>query len=322
MPAAVTSIDLVTQVRSQIDEASVHTVTDDEILAALNRGQDSAADIMARHYPDPLLDDPYIVPLVAGQISYDIPEDIFEQRLLGVEAFKGTAPSIVVYPLLRVSFSDLNMYESSGQATVPQVYCVIGSKIQVRPIPSGTYQLRMWVLKELNPLVPIEGRITGIDEANGRVFFRDSGTELTTESDSNNSYINFVDGQSGLIKGSAQLLAVTGTDLRIKSTPDRTEVQGKTISGTLPTNLQKDDYICVVKGNCVPIMRKPFSNYMIQFAVCEIKRRLGEDVQQENQALKDFEEEVKHTWAGRENTIRVQKRSKHWYRPTRRWLSS
>lgn len=322
MPAAATSTDLLGQIRSQIDETSVHNVSDSDLLAALNRAQDYAADLMVRHYPDPLLDDPFTFPLVSGQVTYPIPEDIFEERLLGVEAFKGTAPNIVVYPLLRVQFSDLNMYESSGRATVPQIYCVVGKNVYIRPIPSGVYSIRMWKIKELDPIVTVQGRVTNFDPVTGRVFLAEVGTDLTTSATDSNCYINFVDAQTGLVKGSAQVMTLSGADFKIKPTPDRTTVQNRTISGTLPANLEVDDLVCVSKGNCVPIMRKPFTNFLIQYTVCEIKRRLGEDVTAEKATMDAFEDQVKKTWVGREITRRVQKRSKHWYRPTRRWLSS
>lgn len=320
MPAPILVDDMIDMVRDQIDENATNDITDQDIVQALNRAQDSAADILARHYPDPMLDDPRTLPMVARQSVYDLPEDIFESRLVGVEATNGT----VVYPLIRIPYSDLNIYESSGTTNIPYVYAIVGPKLYIKPQPGSdsTFYLRLWVLKELETLQEQQGRITHIDQANNKIYLDSAGEDLTTESDNNNSYVNVVDSATGLIKSSFQIKTLVSNVVTFKSVPDRAAVYGKDIAAEIPDTVEVDDYICNVRGSCVPYLKKPFSNYMIQFAVVEIKRRLGEDVAQELQALKDFEEQVERTWAGREQQLRVSKRTKHWVRPSRRWLGS
>lgn len=322
MPAPILFDDIVNAIRDQTDESSTSYVTEDDILQSIARGQDYAADILARQYPDPLLDEPIVVPLVMGQFIYDFPEGILESRIVGVEATNGS----VVYPMQRINHSDLHIYESSGKSMIPYVYAVVGNKYWVKPTPGSSnamvYSLRLWILKELETPVLQQGRITRIDVAAGKIYLDSAGGDLSTESDNLNSYINVADAQTGLIKASFQIKTKIDNVLTIKAVPDRTAVYAKTVATTIPTTVEIDDYVCNVRGTCVPYLKKPFVNFVIQFATIEVKRRLGEDVTQELIALKAFEDQVEHSWVGRELTLRVGKRSKHWVRPSRRWLGS
>jgi hypothetical protein len=80
MSAPITVTDLVDQVRSLMDEENTVTISSSEILQALNRAQDYATDLLSRHYPDPLLARSTTT-TVAGQQAYEMPEDIFEDKL-------------------------------------------------------------------------------------------------------------------------------------------------------------------------------------------------------------------------------------------------
>ena len=79
---------LIEKVRQVIGEDNTSAIGDDEILAALNRGQDQACSILARQYESPLLTYA-VVEKIDGQSEYELPEDCFEDRLLKVEVFKG-----------------------------------------------------------------------------------------------------------------------------------------------------------------------------------------------------------------------------------------
>ena len=313
MTASILVDDIVNMVRDGIDERNLDTVTDSDILQVLNRAQDYAADICARHWQEPLLT--YTdVPLVNNQQEYPIPENAFEDRLEHVEVIiRG-----IHYELKYINYRQLAAYEIPTPQQVPSYYTIKGRTFRLIPAAIGSYIMRIWWLQNPETLQMSQGRITVMNPSSNYVILDSVGSDLTTSAAENNCYVNFVDGTTGIIRGSAQIASIVGNKVTFKTIPDRTSVYGKTISGTLPTDLSPDDQIATVTGTCVPILKKPFSNFMIQFAVNEIRRRLGDDIAPEMQMLKDFEDQVKHTWAGREQSIRITKRSRNWLFPRRR----
>jgi hypothetical protein len=62
------------------------------------------------------------------------------------------------------------------------------------------------------------------------------------------------------------------------------------ISGRLPTDIKKDDLICVVGTNCISVLKKPFANYMIQMAVSELlNTKLGIVTEMAEKVRKEME---------------------------------
>jgi hypothetical protein len=55
-----------------------------------------------------------------------------------------------------------------------------------------------------------------------------------------------------------------------------------------------------------------YADYLVQFAVVELKRKQGEDVSAELVALNALEEDIKAMWAGRQASSRVRKASPYW----------
>lgn len=314
--------DLVDQVRSQIDEDNTaHIRTIDDILPALNRAQDHAAEILARHYPDPLIKD-YSFSLVAGQDSYIIPEDAMGERINKMDILVPGFPA----NLKRVSYNQIMEYETLGTVAIPYGYCVIGRNIRIAPKPSGVYAARMWYMQSPQPLVLPWGRITRVDTVNQSITVDSLGNsedeQPTTVVDDMDSYFNIIDAQTGSIKATCQVLRISGNrvDIRTLVSTDRPIVWGNTVVGAVD-EAELDDYICPVGGSCVPILKNPFANFMIQFAVASMKRKLGDQSGAEDIVLKGFEEMVKSTWAGREQSQRVLKRSQYLSLPFRRYIT-
>jgi hypothetical protein len=102
----------------------------------------------------------------------------------------------------------------------------------------------------------------------------------------------------------------------------RSTVLNRDISTAIPTTVEQDDYICVVRGVCVPYLKKPLSNFIIQYAIAELKQKLNEPADMALRVLKELEEQVKHQWVGREQSLRIKKRSKHWPWPLRRYYTT
>lgn len=330
MARRLTVQNLIDDVRSMLDEDNRESIkTDEDILPALNRAQDFASNILARHYESPLLTKKTIA-MVAGQDEYNLPEDAFEQRLEKVEVNVNQ----LYYPVTRISYRDLSLYETQGTTNIPYYYSVVGNKYRILPTGNDTYNLRIWYLKDPLPLVSPQGRINTINSASNYVILDSAGDELTTEADNLDSYVNIIDGQTGERKATFQVKTITGNKITFKTIPSRSSVLNLTIdtdmtdleankddgSGEVKAqvNIEEDDFICLIHGTCVPLFKKPFSNFLIQYAIAEIRRKLGGPADLELRVLKDLEQQVERSWVGREQTLRVKKRSGNWDLPIRR----
>ena len=228
----------------------------------------------------------------------------------------------VYYPVTRLDKQDATLFESQSAISIPYYYVIVGDKYRLIPRSSGVYPLRVWYMRDPEPFVKQQGMITSVNLANNYFIVDEPGAELTTESDQLNSYVNVVDGQSGRIKGTFQVQSIENGRLRIRTSPIRTSVLNKTVLTSLPLDsdgvtslIQPDDYVCLIHGSCVPFIKKPLSNYVIQYAVAEIRRALGGPAELEEAVKKQMQEEVERSWVGRPSYLRVKATSGVWGRP-------
>jgi hypothetical protein len=319
-----TVANLAEEVRQQLDELNRDTVsTEADILPTLNRASDFAADILTRKYPEPLLK--YItLDLESGVSEYTIPEDVFEDRVLKLETVipSGAAGRANYLELQRISYRDISNYESTSTSSFPQYYCIIGRKIRIVPQPSGSYDARMWIIRNPEKLVLPQGRVTKINSSptTNYIIVDEADGNLTTQSDQLASYVNVIDGQTGEIRGSLQIQAIVDNKITFRTSPVRSTVLNREINTSLQDiQIQEDDYICAIDGICVPYFGRPTSNFLIQYAVAEITRKLGGSAEAEEAILKKFEQQVERTWAGRQQDLRIKKKSNIWGNNNRRF---
>lgn len=313
--------NLVNEVTQQLDELNRDSVSvENDVLPTLNRAWDYAADILSRKYPEPLLKYTTL-DLQAGVFEYDIPEDVFEDRILKLETTVPVGTGRANYiEIQRISYRDITNYESAAISSFPLYYCVIGRKIRIVPQPSGSYDARMWFIRNPEKLVLPQGRVTLINSAQNYIIVDQTDGNLTTESDQLASYVNVVDGQTGEIKGSLQIQSIVDNKITFRTVPSRDSVLNREINTSLEDiELQQDDYICPIDGICVPYFGRPTSNFLIQYAVAEITRKLGGAAETEEKILEKFEKQVERTWAGRQQDLRVKKKSNVWGTNTRRY---
>lgn len=314
--------DMMATIRSKLQEHNNTKVSDDEILYALNAGQDFAFDIIARRYPDS------IAKIQTATLNSDntitIPEDAFEQRLTRVYRVTNGEYST---PLERVDYREADDFV--GQQGAPTHYAVLKNKVSLLPSQNITsYTYKIAYVQDLEPLVKDQGRIetvvlaadNGDDAGNAAIVVNSLGTSLTNDASNINRFVNIVDGTTGLIKCSLEVKTINTSTKRItfKANPTRSTVLNKTISDDLSTDVEVDDYICIITGSCVPYFRKPSSNFILQFATTEIKRSVGMDAQQEEVALRKYEEQLEKINSKRESTDRVFRRRRT-RRLDRRW---
>ena len=315
MSNPITATNLIDEVRDLLDESNNNLISSTDILQALNRAQDDAVGIMVRLYPEPLITQATDT-TVAGTSAYDFPADIFEDRILKVEAIEGTSR----WELKRIDYQESTNFYSPSSTSRPYYYYIMGKQVVVVPDPTAGLTLRFWYIKEVEDLVEQQGRVTSIDVANGYILVDDLGADLTTVSNDLENYVSVVNPKTGLIRATLQVetLTTASEKIQFKSTPDRSTVYNKTIVGTIPSTVALDDYVCLAKGNCIPFIRKPLKNYIILSSVIDLKgAKLGESVEEEKLKLEELKKSLKAMWSGRENSLRIRKKSKIWPKYTR-----
>jgi hypothetical protein len=263
--------------------------------------------------------------LVAGVQEYEIPDFIFEDRIQKLELYinGNVVGGVIGYEeIMRISYRDITRYESNQRNPTPQYYAIIGRKIRFVNIPTGTYTVRMWYIRNPEKLVLPQGRISSLNVASQYAILDGIGDSLSTEADQLDSYINIIDGQNGNIKASLQLQNVTDNKVKFRTVPLRTTVLGvRTILPGLPedTTVTEDDYVCSVEGTCVPYFSKPVVNFLIQYTVAEMTRKVGGPGEEAEAVIAKFEKQLEKSWTGREMTLRIKKKSSTWRSPTLRW---
>lgn len=324
MAQRITVEDLVSEVREQTNEENRTSVTDaTDIIPALNRAQNYAADILARFYKQPMLAN-VEVSTAQGQSLYDIPEDAFESRVLLIE----TKVNQTYFELLEIDYKDVGHYEiTTATTSVPYFWTIIGNQIKILPTSTGAYPLRIWYVKDPLPLALPQGRINLINTASNYIIVDAVGEDLSTEADDLASFVNLIDGQTGILKGTMQIQSVANNRITFKTVPTRTTVLDLNVDTDLAAltstlTVAEDDYICLAPNTCVPMMKKLTSNFLIQYAVAEIARKLGGDATLEAQVLTNFEKQIERTWVQRPNSLRVTKRNHNWAIPVRRASTS
>jgi len=306
-----TTDDLINQVRDQLQETNETTVSDSNILQALNRGNSYAWDIYARHYPEPLMVRKEIT--VDADGTFQIPEDAFEQRLQKCELMQ----SNIVYELERMSYRRTSPYRNNVVGSRPAFYSIRGRTVELLPKPNlSGFRFVVYYIRRPDALRLQQGRISdttvadiGVSDAS--IVVDSVGSSLST-SGTYLKYVNFIDGKTGEVRGSAEIKSIDGSQITFKQSPTRPTVLGRTISGDIPADLQPDDYIADINGSCVVFLQQPTTNFLIQYAVAEIRRALGYDTGLERNVLKEFEKQVEHTWAGREATLKVKASNRIW----------
>lgn len=318
MARSITTRGLIEAVRSLIDEANEAEIDDVlDILPSINRGLDDAADILSRKYPDALIRSKEIDISEGVNGLFQMPNDAFQERLEKVE----TKLNSYYHEIKRIDYRDITLYDTPQSVATPYYYTVIGQDFKLVPPPTAIQSLRIWYIPEVGPLVPEFGRITHFTPAastlDGLAYVRltdmQDVDELSTDRTSLAAFVNVIDGRTGKIKATLQIVKIVNSQLFFANSPDRASVEGRTVVSDIPTNIAIDDYICPVEGTCIPPMRSPLTNFLIAYASAEIKAvKLEGDPGVVLQHLSKFEERVEKTWARREQSLRVGKSSKVW----------
>ena len=302
--------DLIVRVREKTDEENTTTVADSTIIRSLNEAQRNLVRIAARQYDQIFITNTTLTSDSDGFAT--IPEDAFDRRLEFLEIEVGQG---ITRKLLREKPGRVPDYRTSTSFQYPYAYTTTQNKIQLLPAPSGPITITAWYTKRPGSLGTSQGRILSIGSST--LVVDAVGSSIGTGVDDLSAFVTVVDSTTGLPKGSYQLASVDSTTntLTIKeSSLDRTAVAGNTLSTTLDSTIEQDDYVCVVGTTAVLELLSDYSDYIIQSAVVDIRRGLREETNPDYSYLKDLERELETLWSGRDLDARVTRRNPHWGR--------
>lgn len=318
MARSLTTRQIISAVRSLIDESNEAEINDTvDILPSINRGLDDAVDVLARRYPDSIIRSKMVALSEGEDGLFPIPEDAFQERLEKVEAYQNG----YYYEIKRLDYHDITAYDVPGNSGSPFYYTVIGSDYKIVPPPANISSLRIWYIPEQGPLVQEYGRITSIGVNTAQPTPRSfvaltditDPSQVSTDINSLEAFVNLIDHRTGEIKATLQIASIQNSTVIFSAAPSRTTVQGRTVSGSLPSTARVDDYLCPVDGTCIAPMRSPVSNFLITYSSAELKAlKLDGDPTVVMQMLKRFEERIEKTWVRREQSLRVGKASRNW----------
>lgn len=318
MARSLTTRQLIAAVRSLIDESNEAEIDDTvDILPSLNRGLDDAVDVLARKYPDALITTLDVSLSEGVDGVFDIPEDAYQERLEKVES----KVNGYYMEVPRIDYRDITYYDVPQSSSSPFYYAVINHSYKLVPAPAGIDGLRIWYVPEQGPLVEEYGRVAviGTDTSlpTPRSYVRLTDVvdvdQVSQDITSLRSYVNLIDHRTGNIKATLQVSSITNSKVIFSATPTRQIVQGRAVSGSLPSTAEVDDYLCPVDGTCIPPMRSPLTNFLITYASAEIKAlKLDGDPAVVLSQLKKFEEKIEKTWVRREQSLRISKASRVW----------
>ena len=300
--------EMIESVRDGLDEFNIDSIKEPQILKALNRAQRSAVNIIARKYEDAFLEE--IEYTADGETKeVPIPEACFGGRVEMLEYMVGEKP----IPMRRITFRQATNIEAKERVgSGPYVWYQKRNILRVLNGLSNGQKVRIWFTIEPEKLVEEQGRITLINTTDNRVTVNSIGDDLTTEADNLNNYVNIVDAQTGDVKCSLQISAISGNKIYFKSSPDRTTVFNRPIDSAIDSEVELDDYVCISRGSCISSVYEAYVDYLVEKAVVTIKRSIGEDGPTDYTALNELKVELINIWSGRENTRRVSQKSRRW----------
>ena len=306
--------DLVLEVRDVIDENNTADLPDDELLRFLNRAQKKLARLVSRHSPDLFKRETILTS--TGSAGVEVPDLSLGFTVTDVATQSGN----VWYPQQRRGLKEMTEWENGSGTNLPLWYSCFGRSLRFYPTSQAGTVHRIRYQYRPPELVKSLGRVVdfGLSGAGGSlvtVTLDTLSSSLSTTVDNLSAFVNLVDSLTGEVRATLQVANINTSQnlLTFKSgSLGRSVVHGLPVSSALPVDLAKDDYLCSAAGVCVPLLFQDYDDYLVAHAACEVKKKLGESVQEDQANLSGLEEDLRLSWAGREAYKRVTRHSKFW----------
>jgi hypothetical protein len=315
--------DLIDEIRSTIEEENEVQVQDDrDLLPIINSAHEKAFEVLSQVYSDPILT--FSTHTLSEQV-WTLPENIFQEKIRAAVWVDASDQKIRDCKKSSI-FTHLDKQTTVGSGFYPSSYISLGRRIKFSSVPNG--RLMLFYLKEIDRLVR---PIATIDSISGTdtILFSDLDPEYDPTLGRLDSYLNIIDGQTGLVKGSVQVKTLGTASLEIKSIPERSRVLNRTISSDLttltdelsqPYTIEGDDYLCSVKGTCVLPYLSLIKSYVKQESIATLKRNQGFAYDVDQQLVAQFRSDMqKSANAERDNPMTIRHRNACWN--SARWVN-
>lgn len=299
------------EVRSELDEENISSIEDEtDILPMFNRAQTKAYEILARVYPQPVMEEVEFT-FSGGERTFELPEHLLGDRLKLAqwEGINQRRPAEIRF----VSAAEFIQYRTDAQRYQPRHAKIVGRTVELSgAVAAGSGTLKVFVVNEPNPLVLPFAKIL---RTSGEKLFITNIDDDYDVTDGDNEYLNIVDGGTGTIKGTVQILTYNETDeIEIKTVPDYTTVLDRTVSGSLSNiSISRDDYLCNVRGGCVLQFPNVTRNFIMSWAVAKLKRnKLGAPYSEDDKEVKKFEADLRRAYMARPQQTRIRQTNRIW----------
>lgn len=307
--------DLILEIREQASEFNVNAKSDDAIVRIMNRGLRFVASELARTWEIPLIARVAYDPRTYDpNVGFEYPPDIFEDRITFCQVDTPAAPTTIQFR----GYTQVTALQIRGSRSfIPVAAYQKGRALFVVPQAGSAYNILVDYVRLPDPFVQPIGRVTSVDLAGDAVAVSDLQTDLVSADVTNQlAYVNLVDGMSGMVYDTRQVQLVQGSRLGFRASPSRTTVEGRTVSGTFTSTQvtpKIGDYVCPVDGTCVPQFGQMLVNFVVQYAVAEIARSLGDTTAAIGKQIADRgEQAARQQKAGHPSIMRVKNKSKVW----------
>jgi hypothetical protein len=303
--------DVVSEIRSLlVEENEVQLSKEIDIIPSLNRAQEKAYQVLSIAYPTPISAKVDFAGLTKQEFT--LPENIFADKIrymYWVDVGTGRR----MHKCNQCSDMDVFSDKETIVATpTPDMYVIYGRTIRLVSPPTGSFVLRMWYLREPDPLVTPVCDVDGSDGLT-TIYIGNLDSAYELNSSGNSRYVNVIDGQTGLIKGSLQLKSISGETAVIKTTPNRTVVMNRPILTTLAgLSVDAGDYLAPIRGTCVIQFSDMIHTFIVQYTVAEVKRMLGYAYDVDQQLVTAFTVDLRKSYSGRDAGITIKRRNSNW----------
>ena len=179
------SVDLITAARSlsrnSANPDGTYSVPDSEILQYLNDGQDRIQNLIsATKNIAKIFVKEAIIPIIAGQAEYSVPDRVLLNKQIEYVEFSATGQTQDYIRLEKLNFFNRDTYPS----TYPMGYFKRGNQILIQPTPSTTQgSLRINFEREIYDLDVIRSQVNGTPSGTSIVLDAVGGTLITTASE-------------------------------------------------------------------------------------------------------------------------------------------
>lgn len=322
----VTATDLIQEIRELSQEQNEANPTDAALLRMLSRGQRFICSEIGKVYAEPFLAEYTPTALELSNAVIPIPKDAWEDRVLMVEFKTGAQPYRIPW---RRFDQTAALRLSTAKVPIPYAVYIVGREIRFAGSPTGAYSCVVTYLRGPEPFVAPQGRVTSVGAASLAVD--QVGDDISTDGDDLASYFNVIDFETGRLKGTFQVASLpTGANrVNVRTTPQRATVQSRAVSSAsallnplLPTGavdtynvVVPDDYICPVRGSCMPFLGNSLNSYLVEYVCAELSRSLDTATAQLSGMISEVYRKIAEQQdIGRGTPLRVKNTSKIWSR--------